>query len=247
MSTVELILTSGKKTLVDSDVAAQLEGRKISATSGIYPYFREGLCFHSLHRYIMKPPAGMVVDHINGNTLDNRRANLRIVTQAENAMNIHKRSKCPSGYRAVYFAKNIEKCWRLRFRGTFLRRMHVGYFYSRHVAGIFADEILLERVGDFVLKNFERDICRGRLRVFLEATRGRIFRVAFSRRSDGRQREMTCRIGVTKHLKGQGPSYRAADHDLMSVYDVQKRQYRSIPLDRVLCVRFAKVNFRVVS
>lgn len=40
-----------------------------------------------MHREIMKPPDGMVVDHINHNKLDNRRRNLRVITQAENCQN----------------------------------------------------------------------------------------------------------------------------------------------------------------
>lgn len=40
-----------------------------------------------MHRVIMNPPAGKVIDHINRNTLDNRRANLRICTIAENNKN----------------------------------------------------------------------------------------------------------------------------------------------------------------
>jgi len=40
-----------------------------------------------MHRVIMCPPDDMFIDHINGNTLDNRRCNLRIVTTQQNAFN----------------------------------------------------------------------------------------------------------------------------------------------------------------
>ena len=42
---------------------------------------------HLLHRWIANPPKNMVVDHINHNTLDNRKSNLRVVTQSENKQN----------------------------------------------------------------------------------------------------------------------------------------------------------------
>lgn len=71
-----------------------------------------------LHRVIMDPPKDMVVDHINGDTLDNRRSNLRICTVATNNRNrggtnrrtvISKNNK--SGSMGVNFHKARKK-WR---------------------------------------------------------------------------------------------------------------------------------------
>ena len=54
-----------------------------------------------MHRQIMQPPKGMVVDHINGNGLDNRRCNLRICTQAQNSYNCPSRAGAKSRFRGV--------------------------------------------------------------------------------------------------------------------------------------------------
>ena len=62
-----------------------------------------------LHRFIMNCPSGMYVDHINCNTLDNRRSNLRICTNAENGRNRRKNSNSTSGYKGVYWKKQYSK------------------------------------------------------------------------------------------------------------------------------------------
>lgn len=67
---------------------------------------------HRLHRYIIgedKIEAGKVVDHINRNTLDNRKSNLRIVTVFENNQNIGMNSRNTSGVKGVFYDKRRSK------------------------------------------------------------------------------------------------------------------------------------------
>lgn len=59
-----------------------------------------------LHRYLLKPSKGLTVDHINRNTLDNRRCNLRICTQFENNQN---QKHNTSGKVGVTFNKKSNK------------------------------------------------------------------------------------------------------------------------------------------
>ena len=58
-----------------------------------------------LHRVIMNPPDGMVVDHINGDGLDNRRQNLRICTQRDNVKN-RKQNRNKALYKGVSMRSN---------------------------------------------------------------------------------------------------------------------------------------------
>tara|TARA_R110000851_G_scaffold33896_1_gene90358 strand:- start:4452 stop:4940 length:489 start_codon:yes stop_codon:yes gene_type:complete len=69
-----------------------------------------------IHRIIMRPTDGQEVDHINGDTYDNRKCNLRICTHAENMMNRRKHKNNKSGIKGVYYAPNRAKNWRAQIR-----------------------------------------------------------------------------------------------------------------------------------
>ena len=62
---------------------------------------------------------------------------------------------------------------------------------------------------------------------------GRIFSVEFIKRSTGELRTMTARTGVQKHLKGGKKSYKPANHNLLTVYDLGAKGYRSIPVEAI--------------
>jgi hypothetical protein len=60
-----------------------------------------------LHRFLMNAPDGVFVDHQNGNTLDNRKANLRLCTQAENTRNQKLNKRSSTGFKGVRFLQHI--------------------------------------------------------------------------------------------------------------------------------------------
>lgn len=67
---------------------------------------------HLHHQIVGKPPTGLVTDHINRNPLDNRKANLRFVTQKENVWNSREQNDNKSGFKHVSWA-NRDKVWRV--------------------------------------------------------------------------------------------------------------------------------------
>jgi hypothetical protein len=63
-----------------------------------------------------------------------------------------------------------------------------------------------------------------------------IFGVTFLKK-DGTIRDMTCRLGVTKYLKGGELGYDVVEKGLLSVYDMSSAGYRMINLDTVTELR----------
>ena len=74
---------------------------------------------------------------------------------------------------------------------------------------------------------------------------GTIFSVEFIKRTTGERRKMLCRTGVKKHLKGGDKAYNAASKGLLTVYDLQAKGYRSIPVDAVVSLSVHGQQFQL--
>lgn len=117
------------ETLVDDDdykILQDIGGKWcISKKRNSLVYFQKRLPGNNLielHRFIMKNPKGKYVDHINGNTLDNRKANLRVCSNAANLRNqTHIRPNNTSGYTGVYFDVNRKK-WAAEIKVNYVKK-----------------------------------------------------------------------------------------------------------------------------
>lgn len=108
--------------LLDDDMAEMLDGR-VSVSNG-YAYATVDGRQQLVHRYLLglRTGDGMFGDHINGDTLDCRRVNLRAVTASQSSANV--RGSAASGFRGVYPCRGKWQA-RAKFNG---RMIHLGTF-----------------------------------------------------------------------------------------------------------------------
>lgn len=87
-----------------------------------------------LHRIILDCQDGLLVDHIDGDGLNNKRSNLRIATHSENSRNQRYRTDNKSGVKGVAFHKDTGK-WQAFIRVGNKQR-HLGLFANKENAAI---------------------------------------------------------------------------------------------------------------
>ena len=107
-----------------------------------------------MHRQLIHVPEGFVIDHINRNGLDNRKANLRPATIAQNAWNSRKR-KNRFGYKGVWFAKDKGKFRAAVWHNN--KREYLGYFNSPRQAAKVYDHAARKFHKEFAVLNFPVD------------------------------------------------------------------------------------------
>ncbi len=104
----------------------------------------------------MKAPRGFVVDHINFNGLDNRKANLRIITQAQNVCHRRKIARqTVSQYKGIYWEKNGQR-WRARIVLN-RKNIYLGGYKDEFEAAKAYDKGAKKYHGEFATLNFPDD------------------------------------------------------------------------------------------
>jgi len=156
-------LTQGKFAMVDAadyECLGQYRWHAMKVGPNYYACRHGGGKTILMHRQIMQPSAGMVVDHKNHNSLDNCRENLRICTQQQNVCN-RRPSPNESGFRGV---RRHRKKWNafIKCRGITYR---LGDFDDPAEAARARDRKAVELVGEYAWLNFPSEI-RGRVVCF---------------------------------------------------------------------------------
>lgn len=132
-------LTQGKYALVDDNMFEELNQLK-------WQFHISGYAVHEMrikgekgkrktvmmHRVIINTPEDRDTDHINGNRLDNRKKNLRIVTTSQNLMNQKIKANNTSGVTGVYWSKKSKK-WQA-YISLYKKTIQLGLFRDKEIA-----------------------------------------------------------------------------------------------------------------
>jgi hypothetical protein len=160
----EIELTRGQVALVDDcdyDLLSRRSWTAVKANSRFYAahYYRDnGKCrsIH-MHRFLLNPLPGLVIDHIDGNPLNNRRSNLRIATHQQNLFNQRGRSK--SGFKGVRLIKNPANPF-VAFITINGKMRHIGVYPTAELAAMAYDRRAIELRGEFAFLNFPKNFAK---------------------------------------------------------------------------------------
>jgi hypothetical protein len=151
----EIPLTQGQVAIVDDgdfEWLSQWKWKAFTATAMKTAYaYRSKKRVILMHRAIMGEPTGKVVDHINHDTLDNRRDNLRTCTWRESNFNRLRQSNNRSGYIGVFWDK-----WHNRWKAMITvdgKQVRLGSFKDAVSAARARDAAIKRLHGDFAVLN----------------------------------------------------------------------------------------------
>ncbi len=148
-------LTQGKFAIVDAEDYYRLVKYRWSAGRNgntFYACRRHGGTSLMMHRVIMDAPKHLIVDHIDHNGLNNRKANLRLCTPTQNSCNMRSFVNAKSRYKGVSFRKRGKK-WIASIQYN-RKPYQLGTFENEIAAAKAYDEKAKELHGEFACLNF---------------------------------------------------------------------------------------------
>ncbi len=159
MTDMKIPLTQGKYALIDEADFGLVSDKKWCADKAntgdnYYATTSMGRKHIRMHRLIMDAKKGEHTDHINGDTLDNRRSNLRICTHAENCRNQHVRNRGTSQYKGVSWSEDRRK-WLVQIKVNY-KTIPLGRFRNEiYAAGVY-DKAAVKYFGEYANLNFKQ-------------------------------------------------------------------------------------------
>lgn len=155
-------LTQGKAAIIDKEDAELVQQFKWHARyNPSTRSFNAGAKLKGrvvlLHRLVMKAPKGMVVDHINHDTLDNRKKNLRVCTHAENMKNKKISVRQKSGFKGVFihpetsrrrmhYEAKIKVNGKVKYLGFFKDKLEAARAYNKAASMYHGEFALLNNI-----------------------------------------------------------------------------------------------------
>lgn len=147
---MKILLTQGKSCIVDNNMFDYLNQWKWTLEKRYAVRKVKNKAIY-MHRLVAKPSDGLEVDHINGNSLDNRKTNLRVCTHKQNCQNTKKQSNNTSGYKGVSFNKGKNK-WKA-YINIDRRQVFLGYHNEIKDAARKYNEAAIRYFGEFARIN----------------------------------------------------------------------------------------------
>lgn len=149
----ELPLTQGYVALVDDEDFEALNRwswHAHASSTNIYAVRRPRSGWIRLHRLVMNAPAGMAVDHRDGDTLNCTKANLRICTAQHNNWNRAKRVDAAHPYKGI---QPHRRKWRARICANRVIE-NLGAYRTAEEAARAYDAAAIRLFGEFARLNF---------------------------------------------------------------------------------------------
>lgn len=235
-STLRIPLSRDKVALIDADDFDKVRDFQWHVLGLNKPYARRTLRDRDrnhvlMHRVITGARPGQMVDHINGDGLDNRKRNLRLVTPEQNNLNRRKAKNKTSGFLGVSIDQNHYRS-RFRYGG---KKIHLGMFDNPFEAAVSYDMAKAEIAGEYGSYNYH-EICGLQRLKNLIINSDVTITVVFRKRTNGQVRVLKCRVS-DKFYTSVAHRIAIEEKGLLLAKDLNLNEFRFISADSIIAVK----------